>query len=412
MTERNGGTTRPHLERLVLPEAPSARERRQDLGRRVALTLHAVAVGARDHGEADAVFLYPLEQLASLVADLVAMDGMFELSVGAGEAGELRVNRQSVVVEAAAQTAVQVVRDALAQRGVVAVAAAGAVTEPDLRALVTVFASTGPRELARRLAARPPTRFTVRLAANPEDEPAPAAPTTLEERLVDCYARAAAFVARHIEQLRTGGELAPASTASRIAMELVELEALAPLRLMRVAGTKGEGEHYWGFHAANVAVLAVAFGRRLGLSRRRRHDLAMAALVHDAGMAALPPSLLEKPDAFDDRERRALAANPLFAARAALREREVHPAALERALATYECHLDLATTDGRPSATVGFLGRVLAICEAFDALTTPRPYRPAYPARRAMALLSTELAFRFDRRLVKAFPFAIEPLLR
>jgi HD-GYP domain-containing protein (c-di-GMP phosphodiesterase class II) len=192
-------------------------------------------------------------------------------------------------------------------------------------------------------------------------------------------------------------------TASRLVQELVDLESAAPLRMLALTRHKHLGDEYFGFHSANVAVLAIGFARRLGLARRRRHDLGMAALFHDVGMAALPATLVEKAEALSDRERRALSANPLFAARAALRDREVHPAALERAVATYECHLDLHPKDGSPPPEIGFCGRVLAICEAFDAMTTERPYREAHEPEDALALLETTVAFRFDQSLVALF---------
>src|SRR4051794_41295330 len=58
--------------------------------------------------------------------------------------------------------------------------------------------------------------------------------------------------------------------------------------------TKAGGGAYWAYHAANVAVLSIAFGARLGMVKRRRHDLGMASLFHDVGLAALPIELLHK----------------------------------------------------------------------------------------------------------------------
>jgi len=160
-----------------------------------------------------------------------------------------------------------------------------------------------------------------------------------------------------------------------------------------------------------VAVLAVSFGARLGMERARRHDLAMAALLHDVGVAALPPELLTKCEPLSERELLQLKSSPLLAARTILRGTEVHTAALECAMATYECHLDLVPPSTEALHDIGLPGRILALCEAFDALTTERPFRPARLPRVALRVMQTELVFRFDPQLLELFPRVLEPLL-
>jgi HD-GYP domain-containing protein (c-di-GMP phosphodiesterase class II) len=194
--------------------------------------------------------------------------------------------------------------------------------------------------------------------------------------------------------------------------DLVDLQRDMPLRFLQLARCKAASEDYWGFHAANVAVLAISFGSRLGLTKARRHDLGMAALFHDVGMAAIPAGLLERQGKLDDGARKALKASPLFAARAILRDREVHPAALERALAAYECHLDLVPAGDDPVPEIGLAGRILSICESYDALTTTRPFRPARTHQEALRIMTTEQLFRFDPQLVDLLPSVVEPLLR
>jgi HD-GYP domain-containing protein (c-di-GMP phosphodiesterase class II) len=225
------------------------------------------------------------------------------------------------------------------------------------------------------------------------------------------YGSAAFFVNHTIQQLRVAGELIPLWAASRMVQDLVDLQRGAPLRFLRLAQVKADDpERYWGVHAANVAVLSITFGARLGLTKRRRHDLGMAALFHDVGTAAIPANILGKHGKLDAKDRTLLESSPLFAARAILRDREVHAAALERALAAYECHLDLVPREGTPPE-VGLGGRILAICESFDALTTDRPFRAAHSARDAVRIMTTEQLFRFDPALVDLFVKVVQPLL-
>jgi HD-GYP domain-containing protein (c-di-GMP phosphodiesterase class II) len=233
----------------------------------------------------------------------------------------------------------------------------------------------------------------------------------LSARLVGAYAHAVYFVDHTIQQLRLAGEGIPLSAVSRVVQDLVDLQRILPRRFLRLVRAKAATDEYWGHHAANVAVLAITFAARLGLSKRRRHELGMAALFHDVGMAAIPPALLDRGGKLDARAQSALRASPLFAARAILRDREVTYPALERAMAVYECHLDLVPAEGA-LPDIGLAGRILAICESFDALTTDRPFRPAHSPDQALRVMTTEQVFRFDPHLVDLLPVIIEPLLK
>ncbi|HEX9577693.1 MAG TPA: HD domain-containing phosphohydrolase, partial [Myxococcales bacterium] len=335
-------------------------------------------------------------------------DGRFELLL---TADGLETNGQSLKLEAAAMPLFAHLRQVLAELHITGFAAREPPPAEELRLLAALFGRNAPGHLdASGDPKRPFTRLRLLLATGAARRGGKT--RTVDERVAEAYAGAAVFVSRYIEGLRGGGgELPPLWAGSRIVQDLVDLESGAPLRVLALTRQKRPGDDYWGFHAANVAVLAIAFGRRLGLPRRRRYDLGMAALFHDVGMAALPASLLEKAAELTERERSALAANPLFAARVTLREREVHATALERAVACYECHLDFRPQDGSPAPEIGFCGRVLAICEAFDAMTTERPYRAAHSPAEALSILSKEISFRFDPGLLSLFQKALGSVL-
>jgi len=157
-------------------------------------------------------------------------------------------------------------------------------------------------------------------------------------------------------------------------------------------------------------VLAVGFGARQGLSCNRQHDLGMASLFHDIGIAAIPLTFLNRDDRLAEREMAALQVTPLFAARAILRDRDIHPAALERARAAYDAHSDLRGPRAEPGRRIGAPGQIVGICEAFDALTTTRHTRRALEVLEAHRTMRTELAHRFDEGLLAKFVAWTEPL--
>ncbi|MBS2021948.1 MAG: hypothetical protein JST92_06025 [Deltaproteobacteria bacterium] len=387
-----------------------SRDTRQALGHALVMALGSLLRNARSYAEDNDVFGPALTALQESMLQLLSSDGLFELELNADG---VFINRQAIRFDANTQPLVDATVHELAARGVTGISALLAPPRDELRALLSCFTQRGPPiALSERGDPRRPLQILT-LHLRERDTLAASGPDRLT-RLVDAYAHAVFFVDRTIEQLRTAGEAIPLWAVSRVVQDLVDLERLMPRRFLMLSRTKPPPEEYpdyFGHHSANVAVLAIAFGARLGFPKRRRHDLGLAALLHDVGVAALPPSLLLKTEVLSQREKDAMRASPLFAARAILRDREVHAAALDRALAAYECHLDLVPPPGDPLPEVGMPGRILALCEAFDALTTRRPFRDALTPVEALRVMQVELVFRFDPLLLDVFPRVIEALL-
>jgi HD-GYP domain-containing protein (c-di-GMP phosphodiesterase class II) len=361
--------------------------RRQDLGERL---IHGL------FGNGDAA----LDELQSAIVALVEADGALDLKFL--EDG-IYLNGQKLDLEQAAQHRLE-----LRQRGIFGLHAAVAPPRSDLRELSRLVTSKADRPGIRGDEKRPLLALRLRVTAKETAEDDEAGKRA---RLVSAYAHAVFFVDHTIQQLRVAGELIPNAAASRVVRDLVDLEEELPRHFLQLARVKAASDEYWGHHAANVAVLAIGFAARLGLSKARRHEAGMAALFHDVGMAAIPSALLDRSGKLDARAQVALKASPLFAARAILRDREIHAPALERALAVYECHLDLVPQEGAVP-DIGLLGRILAICESYDALTTARPFRPAHTHNQALRIMTTEQVFRFDPHLLDLFPKVVEPLAR
>ena len=389
----------------VLPDSEATREQRQQIGEKALVALCSVLRNARSYSWEHEVFAAQLDTVQQAMLELLSSDGMFELDL-AGDA--FHVNGQPIRLQPDAIPLAAALRTELRHRGVTGIRSSLAPPKTDLRLLLRLFRPAPPPRLDDR--GDPARPFKVlRLRLGPE-----AASTGLGERtakLAEAYAAAAAFVNQTILQLRMGAPPLPVRTAARIVQDLVDLQRSMPMRFLALARVKmEEGDRYWGVHAANVAVLAITFGSRLGLSKKRRHDLGMAALFHDVGMAAIPKTVLQKSGKLDEKGLRAVKASPLLSARAILRDGEVSSAALDRALAAYECHLDLVPHDGAVPE-IGLLGRILAICESYDALTTNRPFRRAHTAREATRIMTTEQLFRFDPQLVDLFVGVVARML-
>jgi putative nucleotidyltransferase with HDIG domain len=182
--------------------------------------------------------------------------------------------------------------------------------------------------------------------------------------------------------------------AQMIAQNRTALVALTALR---------NYDNYTFTHMVNVAILAMAQARTLGVDGPLLRELGLAALMHDIGKVRTPEEILKKPEKLTDEEFAIMRRHPIDGAAILRRTADIPP--LAPAVA-FEHHLRLDGT-GYPvgvSRTPLNLGTQLAtIADVYDAMRSQRRYQQAFPSERIMAVLEAEDHARFDRHLVRRF---------
>ena len=158
-------------------------------------------------------------------------------------------------------------------------------------------------------------------------------------------------------------------------------------------------------HAINVCVysLSIALEARIFTTRQLR-DIAMGALLHDIGKTRVPVELLERPDALTADELAVVRRNVelgeslLLEANDDLRSEVLQPISL---------HHEALNGAGYPrrlkADRISPEGRIVAIANMFDSLTTSRPYREPVTAFEALSLMKNEFAGRYDQDLMVCF---------
>jgi putative nucleotidyltransferase with HDIG domain len=161
-------------------------------------------------------------------------------------------------------------------------------------------------------------------------------------------------------------------------------------------------DRYTAGHSAAVAIYAQDIAARMGLSPEQRHLAHVAGLVHDIGKIGLPPGLLEKPGALTLEERR---------------EMQRHSEIGQRILANVATYDEIASIvrhhhervdgggypDGLIAEDIPLLSRIVAVADAYNAMTSDRPYRDAMPSQVARLRLAQAVETQFDTTVVAAF---------
>jgi HD-GYP domain-containing protein (c-di-GMP phosphodiesterase class II) len=140
----------------------------------------------------------------------------------------------------------------------------------------------------------------------------------------------------------------------------------------------------------------------MGLDEEQSELAHLCGLVHDIGKIGLPAGLLEKPGALTLDERR---------------EMQRHSEIGERILANVDTYAEIASIvrhhhervdgqgypDGLPEIEIPLLSRIIAVADAYNAMTSDRPYRDAMPSRVARLRLAQAVETQFDTSVVAAF---------
>jgi putative nucleotidyltransferase with HDIG domain len=161
-------------------------------------------------------------------------------------------------------------------------------------------------------------------------------------------------------------------------------------------------DRYTAGHSAAVAIYARDIAQRMGLSAEEQALAHLCGLVHDVGKIGLTAGLLEKPGALTLEERRQM---------------EQHSTIGERILANVDDYGEIAAIvrhhhervdglgypDKLVDAEIPVIARIIAVADAYNAMTSDRPYRDAMPSRVARLRLAQAVESQFDTSVVAAF---------
>lgn len=166
-----------------------------------------------------------------------------------------------------------------------------------------------------------------------------------------------------------------------------------------LVGVIEEVDPYTRRHSIRVATYAERLARGLGLAEREVHEVRLAGLLHDLGKVGQERTLLQKPGRLDPEERERMEAHPVAGADIIGRIRAFGDVA-----ALVRHHHERLDGAGYPAGLRGEAiprgARIVLVADAFDAMTSDRPYRPGMSGERAVAELRRHAGAQFDARVV------------
>lgn len=192
------------------------------------------------------------------------------------------------------------------------------------------------------------------------------------------------------------------ATAEELARAIVRQEKANLSFATALVATLDARDRYTAGHSTAVAIYARDIAARLDLSAEEQQMAHLCGLVHDIGKVGLPPGLLEKPGPLTLAERRVMEDHPVIGERILLNVDDYSEVA--RIVRHHHERIDGGGyPDGLNDIDIPLVSRIIAVADAYNAMTSDRPYRDAMPSHVARIRIAEGVGTQFDTGVVAAF---------
>jgi HD-GYP domain-containing protein (c-di-GMP phosphodiesterase class II) len=238
------------------------------------------------------------------------------------------------------------------------------------------------------------------------DEPAVSpdatVPATVEIQRARRLYRETTTVVRNLMSSTRSGRQVDVASLDPLAERMVQSAFRNPHALTGISRIKTKDE-YTFMHCVGVSALMVSFARELELPEQQIHDVAVGGLVHDIGKSMVPQEVLNKPDKLNDQEFAKMRDHVTFSRQLLEDLPGISQTALDVALLHHERMDGTGYPQAKDGSAISLIGRMSAIVDVYDALTSVRVYKNAWEPTLAMRKLVEWSPDHFDAELVQRF---------
>lgn len=219
------------------------------------------------------------------------------------------------------------------------------------------------------------------------------------------YASALASIKGVAEKV-SGKSIAGIRKTQRIVQKMVDMIIDDPSVLIGMS-TIRDYDDYTYTHSVNVSILAMCLGLHIGLTRESVETLGICGLFHDLGKVEIPIEIIKKPGKLNAEETRVIEKHSLYSVTKILKLNAPRELKTKILLSPFEHHMKYDLS-GYPrlnlNRPVSLFGKILTIVDVFDAITSPRSYRPIpFSPDVALGKMFERSGKDFDPILLKAF---------
>lgn len=161
-------------------------------------------------------------------------------------------------------------------------------------------------------------------------------------------------------------------------------------------------DEYTAQHCVNVAILSMGLAQALEWQQDQVELAGLAGMLHDLGKMKLDRKILNKPGRLSDKEYAHVKQHPRLGYLMLREDTEVHPAVSQAVLEHHERPDGTGYPNGRDRATLQPMSALISVVDAYDAITSRRPYSPARSHHEALGILWKQRNRQFDSGMVEA----------
>lgn len=204
-----------------------------------------------------------------------------------------------------------------------------------------------------------------------------------------------------LEKFRFSGNI-DLKQAVTVINELVSLNTDSPAIALTLATMRGVTDYLFE-HSLNVCLLSIALGKRMNFSVDELKVVGLIGLLHDSGMLNVPPAIVNKPGTLTPREFEFIKKHPINGYEMLRRNKSVPQSVLVGVLQHHEKIDGSGYPNGMQDKQISKFAKVVAIVDAFDAMTSDRVYTKGMPPSQALKFIYNNAGTHYDEAIVKFF---------